>query len=85
MCHIHYLTVVSDCQSCHFFLFTNSSYRVRACIERSLSGNIRVTEYCPGNNVSEQVQIYVDNIIAFLVKKCVKYTILFWPLKALYE
>ena len=75
---------MSDCQL-PFFLFTNSAYGVRACVERSSSGNIQVTEYCPGNNVSEHAQIYVNNIIAILVTKRVEYTILFWPLKALYE
>ena len=38
-----------------------------------------------GNNVSENAQIHVDNIIAVLVTKRVEYTILFWPLKVLYE
>ena len=66
-------------------LFTNSAYRVRTCVEQSSSGNIQITEYCPGNNVSEHAQIYVDNIIAVHVTKRVEYTILFWPLKALYE
>ena len=33
----------------------------------------------------EHVQIYADNIIAFLVTKRVEYTILIWPLKALYK
>ena len=28
-----------------FFLFTNSMYGVRACVEQSSSGNIQVTEY----------------------------------------
>ena len=52
---------------------------------RSSSGNIQVTEYSPGNNVSEHAQIYVDNIIAFLVTNRVEYTILIWSLKALYK
>ena len=67
------------------FLFTNSAYGPRACVVRSSSGNIQVTHYCPGNNVSEYAQIYVDNIIAVLVTKREEYTILFWPLKALNE
>ena len=49
VCH---LTIMSDCQL-PSFLFTNSAYGVRACVERSLSGNIQVTYNCPGNNVSE--------------------------------
>ena len=57
----------------------------RACVERSSSSNIQVTEYSPGNNISEHAQIYVDNIIAFLVKKRLEYAILIWPLKALYK
>ena len=76
--------IVSDCQL-PLFLFTNSAYGVRACVERSSSGHIQVTYYCPGNNVSEHAQIYIENIIAFLVTKPVEYTILFRPLKALYE
>ena len=80
----YYLAIVSDCQL-PFFLFTNSAHGVRPCVERSSSGNIQVTEYSPGNNVSERAQIYVDNIMAFLVINRVEYAILFWPLKALYE
>ena len=67
------------------FLFTNSACRVPACVERSSLGNIQVKEYSPGNNVSEHAQIYFDNIIAFLVTKCVEYMILIWPLKTLYR
>ena len=80
----YYLMIVSDWQL-PFFLFTNSAYGVRVCVERSSSGNIQVTEYSPSNNVSEHAQIYVDNIIAVLVIKRMEYTILFWPPKALYE
>ena len=80
----YYLMILSDCHL-PFFLFTNSTYGLRTCIERSSSGNIQVTYYCPGNNVSEHAQIYVNNFIAVLVTKHVEYTILFWLLKALYE
>ena len=80
----YYLKIMSDWQL-QFFLFTNSAYGVRVCVERPHSGNIQVTCLCPGNNVSEHAQIYVANIIAVLVTKHVEYTILFWPLKALYE
>ena len=72
----YYLTVRSDCQL-PIFLFTNSAYEVHACIERSSTDNIQVTEYCPSNNVSEHVQIYVDNMTAVLVTKRVKYKISF--------
>ena len=72
----YYLTVVSDCQL-PLFLFTNSAYRVSAYVEQSSSGNIQVTEYCPGNNVSEHAPIYVDNTIAVLVTKRVEYPIFF--------
>ena len=60
----YYLTIVSDCQL-SFFLFTNSAYRVCACVERSSLGNtcIPVIYYCPGNNLAKHAQIYVDNII----------------------
>ena len=37
------------------------------------------------DDVSEHAQIYVDNIIAFLVTKRVEHTILIWPLKSLYK
>ena len=69
----YYLTIMSDCQL-PFFLFTNIMYRVRACVERSSSGNIQVTEYTTGNNVSEHAQIYLESIIAVLVIKRVEYT-----------
>ena len=82
--HVKQSAIVSDYQL-PFCLFTNSACGVRACVERSSSGNIQVTEYPPGNNVSEHAQIYVDNIIAFLVTKHVEYAILIWPLKALYK
>ena len=64
---------MSDCQL-PFFLFTNITYRVRACVERSSSDNIQVTEYSTGNKVSEHAQIYVDSIIAVHVTKRVEYT-----------
>ena len=76
LCVSYYLTIVSDCQL-PFFLFTNGVHGVRACVERSSSGNIQVTYYCPGSNVSEHAQIYVDNVIAVLVTKRVEYMILF--------
>ena len=76
MCHLTLAkqnAIVSDCQL-PYFLFTNNACGVRACIERPSLGNIQVTEY-PAGNVSERAQIYVDNIIAFLVTKRVEYTI----------
>ena len=38
--------IVSDCQL-PFYLFTNSAFGVRACVERPSSGNIQVTESPP--------------------------------------
>ena len=52
----YYLTILSDCQL-PFFLFTNSAYGMCACVEQSSSGNIQVTYYCPGNNVSKQAEL----------------------------
>ena len=79
------LTILPDYYLYRALCVNLLSWGVRACIERSLSGNIQVTEYSPRNNVSEHAQIYVDNIMAVLVTKRVEYTILFWPLKALYK
>ena len=76
--------ILSDCQL-PFFLFTYSTCGVQACIKRSSSGNIQVTEYSSGNNVSKHAQMYVDNIIAILVTKRVEYAILVCPIKVLYK
>ena len=48
----HYVSSYNcDCQLPYFV------YKQRAYVERSSSGNIQVTEYSLGNNVSEHVQI----------------------------
>ena len=46
----YYFATVSDCQL-PFFLFSNSAYGVRACVERSSPSSIQVTYYCPGNTI----------------------------------